>query len=295
MPSRRYDDDDDRPRPRRRHDDDDDRDDGRHRHKPKKSGASPVLIIGGIGGGLLLLGGAAVAAIFLLRDKPAPPASPTPFPDMVAHWSFEEAPAERIPDMTKRGNTGVVAAGRLGPGIKGQGFWFDGRDDQYIDLSQAKDLNFTEGSEFTIAAWFQTPEKVGTILSFRHTDRPCQLDLFVRDNRAIGIVGDDADTTGEHAFCWCKVPNDGNWHHVALTRSGRKVELYYDGAFQEVHAANHAGGPITTNLRAIGCERMFVETNERRFGRAGFKGGIDEVYVFSRALPIQEIQALMKR
>jgi len=245
--------------------------------------------------GIFVLVGGAVAAILLLRDKDTPSAPPTPFPDMVAHWSFDEAPGERVPDLTKRGNTGVIAAGRLGPGVKGNAFWLDGRDDQYCDLSKAKDLNFADGSEFTIAAWFRTPERVGTILSFRHTDRPCQLDLFVRDNRAIGIVGDDTDMTGEHAFCWSHVPNDGEWHHVALTRSGRKLELFYDGTFQETHAANRAGGPITTNLRAVGCERLFVENNERRFGRPGFKGGIDEIYVFSRAMQAPEIQALMKR
>jgi hypothetical protein len=54
-------------------------------------------------------------------------------------------------------------------------------------------------------------------------------------------------------------------------------------------------GPITGDRRWIGCNVKFVEDGERDFGRHGFQGAIDEVYIFSRALTAPEIQQLMRR
>jgi len=48
-------------------------------------------------------------------------------------------------------------------------------------------------------------------------------------------------------------------------------------------------------MGAIGCKLRFVEEDIRNFGRPGFPGAIEEVYVFSRALRADEIQALMRR
>jgi sialidase-1 len=280
---KRYLDDEDTPRPRRRKGD-----------PKKKKGPSGVLIGLSIAGGIVLLTGAALAAVLLL-DKRGP-AGPTAeaFPNMLAHWSLEDAPNERVPDKTGRGNDGKLVGGGFGPGVKGKAFYADGRDDQCVDVSQAKDLNFAAGAEFTIAAWFQTAESHGTILAFRHSTGTCQCDLFVRTKHLLAVIGDDQDTTGG-SFVWCKQENDGKWHHAAITRRGKTIELFLDGASAGTETSALASGPITTDQRAIGCNLRFVQDNERRFGRAGFKGAIDEVYVFGRALPAGEIQALMKR
>ncbi|MBO0700311.1 MAG: LamG domain-containing protein [Zavarzinella sp.] len=238
--------------------------------------------------------GAALAAVLLL-DKRGP-AGPTPdaFPNMLAHWPLDEAPNERAPDKTGHGNDGKMVGGGFGPGARGKAFYADGRDDQHVDVSRAKDLNFAAGAEFTLAAWYQTTESHGTVLAFRDSTGTCQWDLFVRTKHLLAVIGDDNDTSGG-SFVWCRQENDGKWHHAAVTRRGKTIELYYDGVSAGTETSALATGPITTDLRAIGCNLRFVQDNERRFGRAGFKGAIDEVYVFGRALSGPEIQALMKR
>jgi hypothetical protein len=120
--------------------------------------------------------------------------------------------------------------------------------------------------------------------------------VFVRDNRVIGIVGDDEDT-GDHGFVWAPAPtaSDGQWHHVALTRRGKFVEVFYDGMSQGVDARGNSGGRLSGGMGAVGCNLRFVQDDVRNFGRPGFKGAIDEVYVFSRALKAEEVQALMRR
>jgi Concanavalin A-like lectin/glucanases superfamily len=276
--------DDNEPRPRRR-------------KVTKKKSAGPIIVAVAVVAGVFLLCSASIVAYLLLRDKSASAHPPyDPFPNMMAHWSFDDVQGEMgIVDRTGRGNNGVLTGGRLAPGVRGNALWLDGRADQYCELAQGKELNFEEGTEFTIAAWYQTKERVGTILAFRNSQRPTQLELYIRNNQLLCIVGDDTDTSDEHAFVRCDVENDGKWHHAAFTRRNRNIELFYDGVSAGVTGKSGSGGKITSDVRKIGCNLNFNDDEKRKIGRVGFKGGIDEVYIFARALQPNEIQALMRR
>jgi hypothetical protein len=284
MPRRLDDEDDDAPRPKKK----------KKRKPPPKSNKG--LIIGlAIAGGVLLLGGVATTVYFLTRSDPKPEQKREEFPGMLAHWSFDDSTGK---DQTGRGNDGRLVGGSFGPGKKGNALVLEGRDDQYMDLGQGKDMNFYENGAFTVALWYKTNERVGTLFSLRHAEMPATIDLFVRDNHALGIVGDDTDDgsgPARHAFCWCHPLNDGQWHHVALMRYENFIEIFYDGNSQGKDTHGACRGKITTSLRAIGCEKKFVQEEEKRFGRAGFRGTIDEVYLFNRPMAQDEILKLMKR
>jgi Concanavalin A-like lectin/glucanases superfamily len=295
--------------PEPRNDDEDDRIDDRRRlkkkgrkKKPKRRGSPMALIIGGAIAGVLLVGGVVVAVVMLTRGKSVPvPPPPDPFPDMVAHWSFDDLRVDNakeqttVRDSTGRGNDGILSGGRMAPGIRGNALFLDGSESTYLDVSKAKDLNFVDNADLTLAAWYQTKERVGTILAFRNSEKLTQLDLYVRDNHLLGIIGDDADQGPGHAFVWCDAVNDGQWHHAALVRKGKFIELYYDGMKAGFDARGQSGGKITGDMRYIGVNLKFSQEDLRKIPRIGFKGGIDEVYVFKRALSPQDIQALMKR
>jgi hypothetical protein len=267
----------------------------RRRKVKRPAGPNPVVILVCVGVGLLLVAGASVGGYFLFREKPAPSAPVDPFPGMLAHWSFDDVRDMKVIDSTGRGNDGTLTGGRLAPGVKGNALWLDGRDDQYCDVSSAKDLNFAPNAEFTIACWYTTKEKWGTILAFRHSDLPTELDLYVRTDHLLTIVGDDLKVEYKPAVMWWDKVNDGNWHHVAVTRRAKIVDLYCDGVFIKSDANSNSGGPLSGNMRAIGANLKFTQEDLRKIPRIGFKGGIDEVYVFSRALTAPEIQLLMKR
>src|SRR5262245_10857815 len=143
--------------PKRSSRDDDDDDAPRRRKRPskKQKGINPLLITLIAVGALLVIGGGSVAAYFIFREKSAgPPPPQDPFPNMIAHWSFDNVKDGKVTDQTGRGNNGVLTGGRLAPGVKGDALWLDGRDDQYCELNQSKDLNFAEGAELTLAAWY---------------------------------------------------------------------------------------------------------------------------------------------
>jgi hypothetical protein len=84
------------------------------------------------------------------------------------------------------------------------------------------------------------------------------------------------------------VPIDGNWHHVAVTVARGPVgvvRFYLDG----VIAASQPG-PITAPIGNSG--RLHVGASTWPAPQGFFRGGIDEVEIFSRALSAAEVHAL---
>ena len=76
------------------------------------------------------------------------------------------------------------------------------------------------------------------------------------------------------------VPQE-SWYHVALVRHGRQVALFVNGQPE-------FEGFAPTEAAAAG-ERIVI--GGRADGQSGFEGRIDEVALFSRALPAEEILA----
>jgi hypothetical protein len=274
----------------------------------RKSGVPLWLWVGlGCGGGLVAVGLlVAVVGIVLYRSKVRPPEPvlrPAEVGDpkikqmagLLAYWSFDDVQSGRAVDGSGRNNNAKLVGAGLGPGARGQGLQLDGRPDHYCDLGVGKDLNFAANAPFTFAGWYRTPLPAAVLLSLRNSRGPQQIDLIVRDNKLLVVVGDDHDPETQNAFVWSKRPNDGQWHHFAFTRRGSTIELFQDGVSQGTGMALCSGGPVTTDHRALGCERMWVENNVRRYGNPAFEGGLDEVCVFNRALAPAEIQALMER
>jgi hypothetical protein len=279
----------------------------------RQSGAPLWLWVGvGCGGGLVAVGLliAVVVGITLSRRSkagaPAPAPAPAPAavgnpkvkqtPGLLAYWSFDDVQGGTAVDGSDRNNNATLVGARLGEGARGQGLQLDGRAEHYCDLGGGTDLNFAANAAFTFAGWYRTPLASAVVLSLRHSGGgQQQIDLVVRDNRLLVVVGDDTDPGPQNAFVWSKRPNDGRWHHFAFTRRGSAVELFQDGVSQGTGVALCSAGPITTDRRALGCERMWAENNVRQWGNPAFEGGIDEVCVFNRALVPAEIQALMER
>jgi hypothetical protein len=284
--------------PRRYHDEyDEDEDDRPRRRRPprrkSKAGGGTALVVGAIIAIAVFIAlGGVVAAVMYYRDR-AGPGTLASDPSLVAHWSFDDVQGAQVTDQSGRGRHATLVGGRVADGIRGQALWLDGQPNTYCDLGAGPAFDFAPGAPFTLAGWFQTLDRSGTILSFRHTTLPTQVEVIVRNGQLLGIIGDDTDR-GNQGIVWGRPVADGRWHHFALVRTAAFVELYLDGVSQGRGAGMHAG-PITTDLRAVGCERLWVQQNDMRWGRPGFVGGIDEVYVFNRELSADEVQRLMRR
>jgi hypothetical protein len=217
-------------------------------------------------------------------------------PGLVAYWSFDEVQGDRVIDGSGGGHHAtLVGAPRLAPGARGQALWLDNRADQYCDLGVGAHLNFPADAAFTFAGWFSCRQPSATLLSLRHSAGATnpQVDLVLREGRILVLVGGDQDQTGQGTV-WGPVANDGGWHHFAFTRAGGAVELFLDGASQGRAVSPNAAEPITTDLRALGCERLWAAQNDLRWGNPSFQGGLDEVCVFRRALTPAEVLGLAR-
>ena len=274
----------------------DDRPRRRTRRKREPKGSSSALLLWLVLGFLLLLvaSGATVGIIYF-RDRLFGPPSPSSDATLIAYWSFDDAPAGRIADKSSRGNDAFLYGARIADGKRGQGLGLDGRPEQYVELPAGPEFDFAPRQEFTIAGWFRTFDGAGSIVSLRHTTLPTQVEVLVRNARLQVIVGADTDVARQ-AFVWGKLAGDGNWHHFALVRiAGGFIELYQDGDIVGQAGGDAGSGAITTDVRSIGCERLWVQLNDMRWGRPGFNGAIDEIYIYRRALSATEITKLMRR
>jgi len=137
------------------------------------------------------------------------------------------------------------------------------------------------GSEpFTIAAWIKT-QSGGTILAKSPAEgkwAPQGKSFFVRDGRLcydVGWVG----CLASH-----KAVNDNQWHHIALTGPAN-YELYIDGRL-DLRGALGAQPDVPGHAARIGF------TSPDFPAVPHFKGALDELRVYKRRLPADEIEDL---
>jgi beta-galactosidase len=84
---------------------------------------------------------------------------------------------------------------------------------------------------------------------------------------------------------------DGNWHLVAGTYDGASVRLYVDGA------QIGAGTPTSLVIGYTGLDHTNFDIGAYRGSTCtlGFKGAIDEIRLFNRALAASEILSIFQQ
>jgi len=199
--------------------------------------------------------------------------------DLIAHYALDG----NASDDSGKGNHGT-ANGQLGyaQGLSGQCASFDGTND-YIDISKiADDIN---RSENTIAMWFKYASPGGCLYAqwHRHT-------IVCRDGKAgarVCVGSEDGGVSKCFSLSSAQSVQANTWHHVALTvKAGAKGVLYVDGAKVAEQAA-------ATGL-AFYQENFYLGSMKDFGARQYFKGALDEVRIYNRALSESEIQSLAK-
>jgi sialidase-1 len=187
----------------------------------------------------------------------------------------------------------LVNVGRV-QGIRGQALSFSGSG-SYFDYGDSPRLSFNAKAPFTMAFWVQTRNSKGTRLSHRHSrDGSPVIDILITNSRVSAQVRKDGNEFDLPVQIDGRTINDGAWHHVALTRDGDTLELFLDSVSQGQKSGTAAGGAITTNLRALGSERYWIDRKSAH-GDPNFKGSMDEFCIFGRALNAEEITTLAGR
>ena len=223
----------------------------------------------------------------------APPAPPT---SLIAYWAMDETSGSIAHDTgaLPANDATTVAAPTWVPGRIGNALQFNGTT-QYATTPDSNDLDIT--TAITIAAWVK-PEKVGS------SNIPQQLVQKAAtggtNGYEIGLTG-ATSTAPQKAYIRFNEASNGDafrvtsttlyptngttWIHIAGTWDGTTIRFYYNGVAQGTPVA--FAGPIAANTRALSLGGPATFDANRLF-----KGAMDDVRVYNRALSPAEIAAL---
>lgn len=171
-----------------------------------------------------------------------------------------------------------------------------------LQVPDAPELNFGPGADFSIEAWIrplaaETMYGVMSIVDKRQaSDQSMQRShgyaLGLRNGKLGFLMSDSREAP--HMNWEQNGPDlrDGAWHHVAVTverASIGGVKLYVDGQRVATFDPRPARGDLSTEEPLlIGMHASYP------WFQGNFRGGIDEVSLYKRALSPAEIQAIYK-
>ncbi|MFH1922388.1 MAG: LamG-like jellyroll fold domain-containing protein, partial [Planctomycetota bacterium] len=203
--------------------------------------------------------------------------------ELIGHWTFDNPTANTAADASGAGHDGKVHGALACEGIVGGALSFDGADD-CVQLG-----DFGELESATIAFWMKADNVAdprgwqGLVTSDAWEEGVLHVPL------GRGVVEVHLHMgESRRARLGSSRLKSGTWYHVAVVadRKQGEIRLYTNGAEEDVDDV----GPLATGIKLLGqvVGREFDGNKPSRY----FRGAIDDVRIYDRALDIEEIQAL---
>jgi hypothetical protein len=199
---------------------------------------------------------------------------------LVAAFGFNEGSGVQTNDASGQGNTGTISsatwttAGKFGAALS---FTVNGA---WVTVADAASLDLTTG--MTIEAWVRPTSGTGwrtVVLKENGTGLAYTLYSANNASRPAGYV----QASGEFALNGTSAVPVNTWTHLALTYDGAMMRMFVNGVQVSSRAASGSIAVSSGALR-IGGNSVWGEY---------FRGQIDEVRVYNRALTAAEIQTDM--
>jgi hypothetical protein len=214
---------------------------------------------------------------------PVPPIPPLPEPrtqpaGLVGAWSFDESTGKSVLDSSGNLNHGTVSGASRTAGKFGNALQFDGVNDM-VTVADADSLDLTEA--MTLEAWVK-PTALGSMwrtVVIKEQSNQLAYALYAGNgnSRPSGHVY----TTGDRAVAGSTALQKGKWAHLASTWDGTTLRLYVNGR-QVAKAPLRPSAVRSGRVLRFGGNAVWPEW---------FKGAIDEVRIYNRALSPQELEA----
>jgi len=208
---------------------------------------------------------------------------------LIAYYSFNNCDAR---DETENGSDGRLYGNvDCNCGIEGNGLVFDGKQ-SYIEFEGAVN-NYFNTSDFTISFYFKTSHNTifkESLLSKRDTCNENHM-FDIQLNQQLGIVDTDV-----HESDWKDYPHispmieDSGWYHFALVRHGVTAYTYINGELRQ-QGRRCSGVDIGNEALLSFSNTICVQTGSVR----RFKGVLDELRIYDKALSKQDILNLYSR
>ena len=203
---------------------------------------------------------------------------------LVAYWDFNEKDGDTASDSSGNGHDGTLIGDPqwTNDGYFGGALEFDQVQDE-VNVPYHADLN---PEVFTITAWANVePGSAGhrAVVSSRHKP-PTSGYIFYAEPRHTWEFW----TGGDGGWVTIQGPavNLGEWDHIAGTFADGKLMFYVNGELV---------GEKDSNLNFNLSQEFLIgaDTNEHAAREYLFKGKVDEVRVYDRALSADEITSVM--
>lgn len=203
---------------------------------------------------------------------------------LMAHWSFNGSGSTAV-DQTGNGHDGVISGATRVSSPEGKALRFNGLD-HFVRVPDS-DLFDISNKDVTIAVWFNADQN-------QPYEWPRVMDHFIGGDNGSGwwIGLDKAGEVGmfetrdsNNDYRGLRVEdslNDGNWHHLAITKEGSILKIYLDG--EQITGRENA-----VNLRDRDQDLFIGRSNNLRYG---FAGDIDDVRYYVGALTATEVRDL---
>lgn len=202
---------------------------------------------------------------------------------LLAYWKFDEGIGSTTSDSSGNGHHGTISGATWSIGKIGPALLFNGlRDHVLFPVNMWTNSDFVSG---TIHAWLK-PDP--TIINTRHyvVDIEGFIGLFMDNSGAMSarIDAGGGDVTSNSLI------NDGEWHHVAFTweNNGMIEKIYIDGELNGMGSGGPTNINVNNNSSTVGSERI-TGFPPHDVAINCFRGVIDEVKIYNRALTESEI------
>jgi len=208
--------------------------------------------------------------------------------------------SEVMPDLSSSGNAGTPTNMEdadfkaVSPGFP-QWSWYSAKFDganEYINIGNVAELDFTKADEFSVSFWFNTTlSSAGTIVGkYQNAATPLGWQVFVGASGNVFFIA--GYNTGERMYVQTDLAglNDGSWHHVVCTYDGssdaNNMNVVVDGVNQSLTVINNT---MASN--------DFNNTHDATIGdesnnASPFDGYIDDVAVYNKELSLAEAQEI---
>ena len=206
-------------------------------------------------------------------------AAPGGVQGLVGHWSFNEGTGNAVKDCSKIGNDGAITGAKWTKGVFGSALEFNGVSD-YANMRNP-------GSGITdkavsVEAWIQsTGINVNANLVFAG---PESLDFGIWIQGGRFFAGIWNSEGAQYSAVAPHGPTPGLWYHVAMTcdfNADKLVKFYINGILSCTSAATGT---------AMRSAHTMIDVGGRTPNAWHFKGIIDEVKLYNRALSEEEIR-----
>ena len=204
--------------------------------------------------------------------------------NLVGYWKFDEGAGDIAGDSSGYENDGILVNNPAWvSGLSGQALEFDGIDD-YVTIPDSPSLDIN-GAGITFMAWIYSPEfhNFGWIMGKGQTGPWDDMVwwLLPRSNGAVRYAIKSGGSTIERIDIPVGLAID-TWQHVAVVYDGSHMRFYLNGAEADSF-------PKTGNLDVNDAPMLIGLDGWNPWNH--YRGKIDEVKIYNRALSDEDIYA----